>query len=731
MATAGETWYQTAEWHMLKRSEFPYEFAEDSVIRYIDLTDARDLESIVTYIKSLPLINPKVNGQYVGGLWQTLEVGYGPVDQNRPHGTSPIRVWHALIPEGNTTGTGFYVTENGCKYKVSLSFFWRLSVFPPALPESSSGIQYAIGSVVRDPQSGLWSCTIEKRETISQTTGVWTAAKSLFETVLNRKWTGLRTGDLTSEGTPADLDNVATASPGTTIEEDRNKNADCTQDVAQSKTVANEVLAATVRMVKTLFAIRTDTKNTASASPLGAPPEPVGGVRYEHTNVKRKDQLTDTEQDEIIERPVTDATVAVDDNQFSTTTVKKHRSQAAASENAGNPAVGTLVATQNDKTEGALVDVSETTKTAKSVSDAVVSYVVTLFNSVTNRTHANQPDAPAPVTAPVGGLIVKREGTKNPDRTHQIEESQTQELPVADAVRTVRKTLFATVTSYLHRAQAAALPDPTVPGVTVENTKTEGALVNQQSDVITPVQVDDAVVFQTGDFSSTIDRRLHRNRPSPDTTPSGLYNAGTPSAEILSIENTRTDEDKVNVQRVSDKPGPFATNTVASLIQINGTNMYEYTVTFINATEYDLTSIVLQYQNYHAIPGFNWNKWELMEGQIKFVPWEVYGGVDNTLVDETGIIEYETSIVKDGGKIIKRNLKYTFDLKRDSGISTGASDYSGAMSGSSFHTYGIDRYEYKKVTSILLYEYELGVDLVTWTVTINGVEIGTPAAPPL
>jgi hypothetical protein len=63
-------------------------------------------------------------------------------------------------------------------------------------------------------------------------------------------------------------------------------------------------------------------------------------------------------------------------------------------------------------------------------------------------------------------------------------------------------------------------------------------------------------------------------------------------------------------------------------------------------------------------------------------------------------VENQVDIVTIGGVPYIRVTRSTFSIKRDEGVSSGLSAYSGALNGSTFRSLGKDWYFYKKVTNI-------------------------------
>lgn len=237
----GSQWYNQAKWKVFKREAVANAYGEDTIIRFVEMTDASHLEDAVSYIDSLATFtDPVVNGKAVSGTWVTKSIWY---EEGRPYGKAEtLRLYHAMCPQGSSTGDGLYVTEDGCTYKVTYTFFWRqASLMNPVTP-GTSGIEYSIKGQTKDPVTGFWNFVLEKREQFTTWTGIVTAADDIFKTVTEQTFLGVRTGNVLAFKAGAEAGTLWTAgnpTAGTLIENvSVSKNDNCTTNVTQRKTVA-------------------------------------------------------------------------------------------------------------------------------------------------------------------------------------------------------------------------------------------------------------------------------------------------------------------------------------------------------------------------------------------------------------------------------------------------------------------------------------------------------------
>jgi len=349
----GSQWYAQAKWEVFKREDVANVYGEDTLIRFVELTDASHLESAVAYINGqATFVDPVVRGKPVTGTWVTKSVWY---EEGRPYGKAgTLRLYHAMCNQAaDDGGDGLYVTEDGCSYKVTYTFFWRqASLMNPVTP-GTSGIEYSIKGQSKDPVTGFWNYVLEKREQFTTWTGVVTVADDKFKTVTEQTFLGVRENNVLSfkqgaaEGT---LWTVGNPTPGTVIENvSVSKNDNCTTNVTQRKTVAKTGVVTGGRSSKDTFSTVT-TVEDVSATALGAAPEPVGGVTVEHKDELDKDGLYRRTKATETEREVDGAVSMTAIDKAEQVTETENRGKAAALAAPTDPE-GTLSNVTNTKSK--------------------------------------------------------------------------------------------------------------------------------------------------------------------------------------------------------------------------------------------------------------------------------------------------------------------------------------------------------------------------------------------
>jgi len=348
----GSQWYAQAKWEVFKREDVANVYGEDTLIRFVELTDSSHLESAVAYINSqATFTDPVVRGKPVTGTWVTKSVWY---EEGRPYGKAgTLRLYHAMCPQGSDTGDGLYVTEDGCSYKVTYTFFWRqASLMKPVTP-GTSGIEYSIRGQSKDPVTGFWNFVLEKREQFTTWTGIVTAADDEFKTVTEQTFIGVREKNalVFKEGaTAGTLWTVGNPTPGTVIENvSVSKNDNCTTNVTQRKTVAKTGVVTGGRSSKDTFATVT-TVEDVSATALGEAPEPVDGVTVEHKDELDQDGLYRRTKATETEREVDGAASMTAIDKAEQVTETENRGKAAAL-NAPTDPEGTLSNVTNTKSK--------------------------------------------------------------------------------------------------------------------------------------------------------------------------------------------------------------------------------------------------------------------------------------------------------------------------------------------------------------------------------------------
>ena len=229
--TIVESWY----WQMAEGHNFRWKGATKSMTLFYE---SAPLESdvaqlVIEYLKSRESVTEFVitNKKWTFDKpWNAKDCWYQTVPSEKWAGTesTKVRVYWALVQNGDEAADGPYMVENGCKYKVSHSYYWDVSS-QPTLPAWSSGVQHSIQGFTRDRETGLFTYIVEKRETIEQSIPLYESAKTIFEDVSEQQFLGVKQGAVAGRGLPASAGN------GERIERHITKNPDCTSDITNRK----------------------------------------------------------------------------------------------------------------------------------------------------------------------------------------------------------------------------------------------------------------------------------------------------------------------------------------------------------------------------------------------------------------------------------------------------------------------------------------------------------------
>jgi len=227
-----DSWY----WQMAEGHNFRWKNAVKSMVLFYE---SAPLESdmaqlVIEYLRTragvTQLLIAHKPWTFAEPGWNTKDAWYQTVPSEQWAGTESkkVRVYWVLAQAGDGEADGPYTVENGCKYRVTHSYYWDVAG-EPQLPASSSGVQYSIQGFTRDRETGLYTFIVERRETVEQTIPLYESAKTIFETVSEQQFLGVKQGSVAGKGLPASVGN------GERVERHISKNPDCTSDVTNRK----------------------------------------------------------------------------------------------------------------------------------------------------------------------------------------------------------------------------------------------------------------------------------------------------------------------------------------------------------------------------------------------------------------------------------------------------------------------------------------------------------------
>ena len=275
-------WCRSHYWQLQEKRGWRYAYHESVMVRYYEEAnlDASLLESLVEFLRgeewhgSFTVHNKPVD---MTG-WKTRDVWYETRDGDVKEQTrlKRTRIYHAVYKEGEAGGgDGPYTVENGCMWKVSHTFHWKVAELP-AVPQGESGVQWRLQGVARDDETGLWSCVLEKRERVQQDVPEYVTAKTMFEHRSEEQHLGVRQSQVASTG------RAASVGGGVMVRRQIRKNEDCTSDVLNDAIEEKPVSGAVTETATTLRGTRTTTVNRSQQSKAGGP-DGLGSVRNELT----------------------------------------------------------------------------------------------------------------------------------------------------------------------------------------------------------------------------------------------------------------------------------------------------------------------------------------------------------------------------------------------------------------------------------------------------------------
>lgn len=357
-------------------------------------------------------------------------------------------------------------------------------------------------------------------------------------------------------------------------------------------------------------------------------------------------------------------------------------------------------------------NVTVETNTAKTGVEGRTSCEKTQYRESDSVTTMAEATALGHAAEPVGGVIKSHRSQARPDGLSNNTVGTVTERAVAQATREQTGDLFRTTT----RQNDANIVDPgdldavqPTPGTISgrSRAKTPGGKARVTNSTTIFNEVLRARVRQSGDLVANQESVTSVNQAAISAEIPGYLGEGLP---IKTVSFDKTGADQYNNTVGTDTPGPYREYTISNFVLY--TTLQEHTVNFINATGTLLADIAARYPYHHAVPGYSWNRFGLMQGHIRFTPY-VGGSAAYDFLDETGFKEAQVAtILGDDGIWYERTITSIYDLKRDEGISSGKNEYNGtigALSGSYFRPMPNDWYMYKRVTSITVVHVAIDV----------------------
>jgi len=265
-------WSARQYWQYQRRGSWKYEWHGDTLIRYVETAPAdpdfaaglleflKMPESVHGFdVRGAEAANQDDLRHYEGATvynrpaklsaeWKPVSAWYEQQEGQADERTKLklIRVYQALqkCKEGGA-GDGPYTVENGCRYRVSFTYHWKVETLPE-VPQGTSGVGYTLEQISRDDETGLWSCCVVRRERVRQDVEEYTAEVTEFEARTEEQHLGVRAGEAAGK--------AASAGNGVLVKRQVRKNDDCTSDVTNETVTERPVEGAAVTVERTLRA---------------------------------------------------------------------------------------------------------------------------------------------------------------------------------------------------------------------------------------------------------------------------------------------------------------------------------------------------------------------------------------------------------------------------------------------------------------------------------------------
>ena len=377
------------KWQTLNRAQWRYIFHEKTLVRYVDVAkmDEGIVPLLLEYLTAedgsggyLCSSTLQLYGQGVSAEWTPVRAWY-EITSKAAGSVAGVRLYHALTSEPEEQEDGPYLVEDGCAYKVSLTYYWKVAE-PPTVPASTSGVSYRL-SFQRDTDNGLYNAIIEKRERVQQDIPLYLHAETIYEKHETEQHLGVKQADVATTGLAAGVAN------GVLTQRTLSKNSDCTTDVSNAVETEKPVSEARVSKKKTLHGMVTST--TARNQPLPGPtPSKVGEGT---TNQKTPGGLYDVTLDSVEVEPAGKIAESCEKTQFEHQHTKVENKAAPDASEADSASGGVISKVSSRETELGTWDVTTTKTTELPVSASSKRYQKTLHGTVETTVNRNQASA--------------------------------------------------------------------------------------------------------------------------------------------------------------------------------------------------------------------------------------------------------------------------------------------------------------------------------------------------
>lgn len=411
---AAEKIVMSWNWQMSEARNYRFKHGVHALTRFYESApmESDEFKLILKYLSTqedIKVINVNQKAIELEGEWKAKDAWYQTVDGDKFEGTEAnrVRIYQTIIgKEDEGLIDGPYVVENGCKYKVSHTFFWDVDELPDLESEeykSESGIQYTLQGVTRDKETGQWSCVIECRETVQQDIELYESAMTIFEKVEKEGHWGVRQERVSGAGL------AASVGDGVLVERELSKNPDCTTDVINRVTTEKPVESAVKGWRKTLRGTVETTTDRNQDESLDGDGLKVGESRQsEKTPGGLFNNTTSLVTKDPAGKIAADCVKTIFEHQHTET---KNELNAPETDEVDAAAGGVIKRQSSRETEEGTWDVTKTETTETPVASSVKVYRKTLRGTVETTTDRNQANPVDSTNMKVGEM---RQSEKTP-----------------------------------------------------------------------------------------------------------------------------------------------------------------------------------------------------------------------------------------------------------------------------------------------------------------------------
>lgn len=693
-------WCKMAQWKVQERRQWAYQFGRKTIVRYVVKTALDEMEATLDWLTGANGCEGlTVENKVITGSWKTIAAWYeyGPPDSQ---GIRRVNLYHAIRPADESGEDGPYLIEDGCRYRVSFTFYWRISK-PPAVPASESGISYSLENIRKDDETGTFSCMLVKRERQIQEIPLYTDHKDVYKETATREVQGIR------EGANHDIDGaIPEAKDGVFHDVDITKDNDCTHATKRKITTEKPVPGAQ-REVRFGWLTQTVRRTDKHQPPFTIPEvAPKRGKVISYAVEVTPGNLNDVTTTETTELPAEDIRLSCSKTIFQHQDSSTDGGQDQPLGEAPETKDGVIYEYRSELSDNGFYTNTISIKYELPVQEAIIEKRVGYRTSSESVTHVNQPTVTLPVMTATRGKTVSYRVEKTPGGRFNITITVTAEIE-ADKIReSCGQTLYQHQHTTTAAGATAALGEAPVAkdGVFYEwsSELTEFGTYNTTKREVRELQVLKSHTAASADaFSSMVQKTdTHLKDPGAESV---TFTVGT----ITAIQSERTQGGRNNVTTRTETAGtPWS-----KYYWFADQQTTHHVFLFDNQTDIPLPDGLKGITPWRFSVSVNRNRFGLYSGQMTWMLYVNADGPDSGVKTwrEEGIQEKRTRIITlPGGTRVKATWIFTYNEGVSLWDGTAARKINGGLEGSSFQRFGRRGFHWKKVTKIAYSETKLG-----------------------